>query len=91
MVYNLGGDHSSLNRSLSETFSEDHCCNLSMMILNSKNWLILSLVQRNPKFIWIKFFVTLILHIVVFYADLVKDVMLIVVYAEYVEPSASFR
>ena len=75
---------------LTSNLEELGCISLYVIALASiKSWFYY--LQFHQKFIWIKFFLLVILQIVIFYADLVKDVLFIAVYVHYVTDADNFR
>ena len=91
MVYNLA-DHSALERNLSQNFDEDNfCCGSIQFLIHFAGSFFLRMIQRNERLIWIKFVLLVIIHIVVFYTDLVKDVYFVIIYSNFIDASVSFR
>jgi len=91
MVYNLA-DHSILERNLSQNLDHDNCCSGSIQILlQVAGTFFIRMIEQNERLIWIKFVIFVMFQVVVFYADLVKDVYFLFIYKKFVGTSDNFR
>ncbi len=68
------------------------CSNTTSLSLGPLNsWLRFHVLRFKPKLIWMNFFIAVIFHIIIFYADFIKDIIFIGVYASYLDSFVNFR